>query len=371
MAGWATLRTSIAVPTLDAEPTISNAVLAGRPVRLIASTNRLGARTYAIVAALPMGPANEALRRFGWILGALAPAVLIVAGLGGFWISRRALAPVDRVTRDVQALTLRNLDRRLDVPPADDEIRRLATTFNDMLARLEAGVADMARFTADAAHELRTPVALVRTTADVTLSRERTEAEYRQSMSEVLKLSEQMSALVGDLLVLARVDAGVEPRATTPVDLVALTREVVGYSSPAARSQNLTVDLDLPNKPLVVTGDAASLRRLLLILIDNAIKYTPGGGAVRVALSNRSDAGITHATLDVTDTGPGIDPSERARVFDRFYRGTTARQQVPDGAGLGLSIAQAIVRRHDGTIVIDSGPNGVGCRVSASLPARS
>src|SRR5262245_15808485 len=245
MAGWATVRAGLTIPALNEQPTLANAVLDGRPVRVIASNDQVGPRSYVVVAALPMGPANDALRRFGWILGALAPAVLLIAGLGGSWISRRALAPVDRLTRDVQALTLRNLDRRLDVPPADDEIRRLATTFNDMLARLEAGVADMARFTADAAHELRTPVALVRTTADVTLSRERTEAEYRQAMSDVLKLSEQMSSLVGDLLVLARADAGVEPRATAKVDLADLAREVVSTLTPAI-ARDLMIDLNVP-----------------------------------------------------------------------------------------------------------------------------
>jgi heavy metal sensor kinase len=371
MAGWSALRAGLKVPALDEPPTLTNGILDGRPIRVIASNDQVGPRSYVVVAALPMGPANDALRRFGWILGAFAPAVLLIAGLGGTWISRRALAPVDQLTSDVQAMTLSNLDRRLDVPPADDEIRRLATTFNDMLARLEAGVADMARFTADAAHELRTPVTLVRTTAELTLSRERSEAEYRQALQDVLKLSEQMSSLVGGLLVLARADAGVEPRATAHVDLRAVVREVVAVLGSSAVARELILDLDALGSATTVTGDEASLRRLLLILIDNAIKYTPSGGAVRVSLSRHNDAGTPRATIEVTDTGPGIDPVERTRVFDRFYRGTVARQQVPDGAGLGLSIAQAIVRRHDGTIVIDAGPRGVGCRVSVSLPSAS
>jgi signal transduction histidine kinase len=357
------------VPPLDLAPRMTDGFLDGHPVRVIASANHIGARNYVVVAALPMGPANDALRRFGWILGALVPGVLGVAGLGGAWISRRALAPVDRLTRDVQALTVRSLDRRLDVPAADDEIRRLATTFNDMLGRLEAGVADMARFTADAAHELRTPVTLVRTTADVTLSRDRTDTEYRQAMTEVQKLSEQMSTLVGDLLVLARADAGVEPDAKASVDLASVAQDAVTAAAPTARLALLSINLDAT--PGVTTiGNASSLRRLLIILIDNAIRYTPGGGAVqvRVAREHLANPGV-RSVIEVMDTGLGIDPADRSRVFDRFYRGANAREKVADGAGLGLSIAQTIVRRHDGTISVDAGPDGRGCCVRVELPA--
>jgi heavy metal sensor kinase len=366
IAGWAPMRAAVALPAVDGAPVLTDQTLDGEPVRVVASVARLGARTYAVVAAWPMGPADDALRRFGGVLAVLAPAVLVVAGLGGWAISRRALAPVDDLTREVQALSLRSLDRRLDVPAAHDEVQRLALTFNDLLARLEAGVSDMARFTADAAHELRTPVTLVRTTADVALARERPASQYREALGEVQALAEHMSHLVGDLLVLARADAGVEPHEASTIDLRALAADVVRAVSPAAEARGVALRLIDSSGLVTTTGDQASLRRLLMILVDNAIKYTPGGAAaaVSIALERTGD----ELTLDVTDTGPGIAPAERARVFDRFYRGQEARQAFADGAGLGLSIAQAIVARHGGTIEIGAGDAGRGCRVRVTLP---
>jgi heavy metal sensor kinase len=369
LSGWEALRPPVVARASGAPLAIANGVVDDQPYRVAAERTTLGGRTYDIVAALPMGPATDALVRFGWIIGVLAPGVWIAAGIGGYAISRRALTPVDRMTRDAQAMTVRNLDRRLDVPAADDEIRRLAVTFNDMLARLEAGVADMARFTAEAAHELRTPVTLVRTTADLALSRERPEAEYRQALAEVLAHAEQMSALVGELLVLARADAGVEPRETAVVDLVSVATEAARSVGSQSAPRRLTVDVDVPDRPVEIAGDPASLRRLVLILLDNAIKYTTPGGAVRLRVAN-APAGDDRAgvVLEVIDTGPGVDPAERSRVFDRFYRGAAARQQVAGGTGLGLSIAQAIVTRHRGTIEIGAGEHGAGCRVRVVLP---
>jgi len=369
LSGWDALRPPVVARAAGAPLVIGDGVFDGRPFRVAAERTTVGGRAFDIVAALPMGPATDALTRFGWIIGGLAPGVWIVAGLGGYWISRRALAPVDQLTRAAQAMTVRSLDRRLDVPAADDEIRRLAVTFNDMFARLEAGVADMARFTAEAAHELRTPVALVRTTADLALSRERPEAEYRQALAEVLAHAERMSALVGELLVLARADAGVEPHENSTVDLAAVATAAARSVGPAGALRRLTLHVDVPGRPVDVVGDRASLIRLVLILLDNAIKYTPAGGAVTVRVADApAGDGRARAVLEVMDTGPGIEPAERSRVFDRFYRGAAARQQVADGTGLGLSIAQAIVARHRGTIDIGEPDGGRGSRLRVVLP---
>jgi heavy metal sensor kinase len=367
IAGWTAMRAAVELPPIDAAPVLADRMLDGSPVRVVASVTRLGARTYAVVAAWPMGPTDDALRRFAGVLAVLAPAILVVAGVGGWWISRRALAPVDHLTREVQALTVRSLDRRLEVPAAHDEVQRLALTFNDMLARLEAGVSDMARFTSDAAHELRTPVTLVRTTADVALARERSAAEYRHALGDVQALAEQMSDLVGALLMLARADAGVEPHEASTIDVRALAAGVVRAASRAADARGVALRLIGPEEAVTAMGDPASLRRLLMILVDNAVTYTPGGPAaiVSVAVEPTGDALI----IEVTDTGPGIPPPERSRVFDRFYRGQDARQVFADGAGLGRSIAQAIVARRGGTIEIRSGDDGRGCRVHVTLPA--
>ncbi len=364
LADWADVRID---PPASPAIAFTDRTAAGRPFRVAAATIPAGPHRYRVVAAVPMGPADAAWARFGWLLALLLPVLGLVAGAGGYWISGRALAPVDRMTRAVQAISLRNLDRRLDVPPAHDELRRLAVTFNEMLARLQTAVADMVRFTAEASHELRTPVSLMRATAEVTLAQPRTRDEYRDVLLDLLGQTERLSVLVANLLALARADAGVESPDVSDVDLsaiaVAATREV----QPALEQRELTLDLELKGAP-VIRGTAESLRRLLLIVLDNAIKYTPPGGILRVLVGTADAAAGRDAFVEITDTGPGIDPAERPYVFDRFYRGAAARADG-DGSGLGLSLAQTIVERHGGSIALAAGPGGRGCRVRITLPA--
>jgi heavy metal sensor kinase len=341
------------------------------PFRVASSRIEARHREYRVTVAAPMGPAYAALRRFHRLLFLLAPVVLAVAGVGGYWVSRRALAPVDRMTRAVQAISLESLDRRLEVPAADDELRRLAVTFNDMLARLETAVGDIVRFTADASHELRTPVALVRTTAELALRRERTADEYRSALVDVLEHSQRMSALVEDLLVLARMDAGVK-QSDGPCDLGTLASDTSRELTAAASRRSVRLAAEIAAPGLVVHGDRGSLRRLLFILLDNAVKYTPPAGEVRLRVCpvNGVD-GARAALLEVSDDGIGLDESEAPRVFERFYRGARARREAPEGSGLGLAIARTIVERHHGTIALAAagGDNGrSGCRVQVLLP---
>jgi two-component system, OmpR family, heavy metal sensor histidine kinase CusS len=316
---------------------------------------------YQVLVAVPMEQALDALRRFQWALLLLVPAVVIAAGAGGYWITGRALAPVDRMTQDVQAITVRSLERRLDAPLSDVELQRLAATFNEMLARLQAAVSDMSQLTADASHELRTPVTLVRATADLALTRERTPAEYRDALREILGHAERMSALVDDLLALARVDAGVEPGERTLSDLVDVARTAAGEVRAAVTRAGVDLDLQVPHAPMAVVGTPESLRRLLHILLANAIRYTPHGGRITLRLDPEPAGRVP--TLHVIDTGIGIDPVDRAHVFDRFYRGEAARAMAADGSGLGLAIAKAIVSRLGGSIAIADTPPGGGCHI--------
>ena len=330
-------------------------------------------RMYRVTVAAPMGPAYAALNRFHRWLLLLLPAILALAGAGGYWVSRRALAPVDRITRAVQAITVQSLDRRLVVPAADDELRRLATTFNDMLARLQSAVSDIVRFTADASHELRTPVSLVRTTAELALRHERTPHEYRVAFEEVLEHAQHMSALVDDLLVLARTDAGIDARGDTVVDLRDIADQTIREVATLADRRQVSLAVDVPSEPLIVRGDTVSLRRLLMILLDNAVKYSPCGGTVRVRMSAAPSIGVgaTTALVEVSDSGIGLDPAETPRLFERFYRGARARQHAPEGSGLGLAIARTIIERYDGSMALESagGASGrVGCLVRVSLP---
>jgi len=272
----------------------------------------------------------------------------------------------------VQAITVQSLDRRLKLPRADDEIRRLAVTFNHVLERLEGAVADIVRFTADASHELRTPVSIIRTTAELALRHERAPDEYRRALSDVAVHAQHMSELVNDLLVLARTDAGIEPRDTTCLDLREVVAEARSEIGEMASRRGVRLSVCLPANPILVDGDHLSLRRLLLILMDNAVKYSSSGGEVRVRLGIAQVAhDRTNAVIEIADDGIGLDSAESARVFERFYRGARARAHAPDGTGLGLAIAHTIVDRGRGTITLtpsDTKNSHTGCNVTVRLP---
>ena len=359
LTGWETLHP----PISGAEDLRVAAIdILGRPYRAIETRLELDGETFHLKAAVPMALEYAALSRFGWLLAAVVPAVMLLAAAGGFWLSGRALAPVDRMTRDVQQISVGDPGRRLDVPAADDELRRLAETFNDMLARWQRAFAEMARFTADASHELRTPVSLARTTAEVALARPRTIEGYQAALSEVLACTERMTILVDDLLSLARSDAGVEAAAVTPVELGDLAREAVHELQPARRSSRPRAAHDAaratahrvrqPHVAAAPPADSAGQRR-----------EVHAGSRIRLAAdfntSQRASSGAVGA-----HRGAGHRSRDRSRrsprVFDRFYRGAPAREMAPDGSGLGLSIARMIVDRHHGTIAVSDPPSGPG-----------
>lgn len=352
----------------------------GSPFRAVSTELTIDGRRYRVWAAIPMSTAYAALVRFDWLLGGLVPLVLVCGVGGAAWISRRALAPIDRMTRDARAISLRHLDRRLEVPAADDELRRLAITFNDVMARLERSVADMVRFTADASHELRTPVALTRTTAELSLARERTPDEYRDALKAVLGHTERISALVNDLFALARADAGVEAMPFEPLDLCEVAADAARDVRELAERRMVALEFACPASAIRVQGSAESLRRLFLILLDNAVHYTAAGGSIRMSVSTTdarssrlpgtSTGGMDAepaALVEVVDSGIGLTSADAARAFERFYRGVAARQTNPDGSGLGLAIARTIVERHNGEISLSPGPGGVGCHVQVRL----
>ena len=201
---------------------------------------------YRVIVAAPLRAGDDALRHFGWILAGLVPLVLVVAGAGGYWVARRALDPVDQMTRAVRDITIDNLDRRLDVPTADDELRRLALTFNAMLTRVQAALTEMARLTAEASHELRTPVSLVLTTAEVALAKDRPADDYRTALSDVVAQANRLSHLVGGLLTLARADAGVEPPEHETIDL---WRRCARPSAPSHRAHRSAASPSKSKKP--------------------------------------------------------------------------------------------------------------------------
>lgn len=336
----------------------------GDRARVLTAPISVSGQTYTAQLAAPVADAYDTLQRFQWLLIVPIPVVLLLASAGGYWMSRRALAPVDGMTSAAQSIGEHNLSQRLRIPAATDELQRLAQTFNQMLDRLEAAFKRVTQFTADASHELRTPVALVRTAAELALRQDRSDPEYREAISEILEEAERMSALLESLLMLARVDSGAEAPNLVNCDLAAVIRDVCSRSGPLVGSKQLQFDRALPDAPTFVRGDAHTLERLFVILIDNAIKYTPKGGRIRVAL----EAQAGDAVITIEDSGIGIPKDALPFVFDRFYRVDKVRSRQAGGAGLGLSIARWIIDAHRGSIGVESVP-GSGTTFIVRIPA--
>lgn len=339
-------------------------VMRDQPVRLLTAEVMVRGAPYVVDVAWPTGELREVVDEFRWAVLILIPCGIVAAAVGGYWISRRAMAPVDRITLTARAITADRLSRRLEVPPTGDELQRLSETLNEMLGRLEAAFTETTRFTADASHELRTPVALIRTSAEVALRRSRSPDEYREALEFILREAERTSTLIQDLLTLTRADAGVEALQRAPVDLAAMLNDMRAQVAAMCEGRGLGMEMETPAQPVAVDGDRAALGRLVLLLVDNAVKYTPAPGEVRVSVESAG----AKAVLGIADTGIGIAGGDLPHVFDRFYRADKARSRDSGGAGLGLSIAKWIVERHNGRITIGSTP-GRGSSVRVEFPA--
>ncbi len=335
---------------LGTEPLFENARIQDSAVRFASQRIEVNGTAYSVEVAAPLDDFTASLTRFRSLLAFSLPMLLILATGGGYWLSRRALAPVDGITQAARAISVQNLSERLAVPQTGDELQRLSETLNEMLSRLDSSVRQMTQFTADASHELRAPLALMRTTAEVALRRERSSAEYRDALNQILAESEQTSELVDALLLLARADGAHQGLSLAAVDVAGVLRESVGQGQKLAAEKQVSVEMEVGEAAIEIAADSRALRRLFLILIDNAVKYTPSGGAVRVAAGVRDGM----AAITVQDSGIGISAKDLPHVFDRFWRADKARSRENGGAGLGLAIARSIVERHCGTITADS-----------------
>lgn len=313
-----------------------------------------GTRDFEIHAAVPTEPFDQALDRFRLIEKETLPLLVLVASLLGYWLGGRSLAPVDRIIRTTELIGVENLSRRLEVPGPRDELRRLTETLNAMLGRIEASFRRITQFTADASHDLRTPVAVMRSTAEIALRRPRTDGEYREALSRILKTSVETSDLLESLLTLARADAGAAGLEMHPLDLNVFVRKAQEQAAVLAADKSLRLTLRTPEAPVWVRADAIAIHRLLLILLDNAVKYTPAGGQCELALTQTAEL----AHIAVTDTGIGISEGELESIFERFRRADQARSRETPGAGLGLAIARWITQMHGGMITAES---KVGC----------
>jgi heavy metal sensor kinase len=291
----------------------------------------------------------------------IVPAVLV-----GRWIAGRALEPVDRMITEVREITDgRSLHRRLALPMERDELGRLAETVNQMMTRLERSFSALRRFTADASHELKTPLTVVRAGVERAITRPDLPQETLAALEETLQEVNRMTELLDSLLTLARADEGRADLHRELVDLRTIIEEAGETGELLAEHAGVTIEIRMPPDPLVLAVDRSRMRQLALNLIENAVKYTPRGGQVSVELG-ASDGRVL---LSVADTGIGIAPGDLPQIFDRFWRADSARTRTGErpGTGLGLAICKWIAEAHGGTIEAQSRP-GRGTTFTVTLP---
>src|SRR5215212_1520136 len=318
---------------------------------------------YAAVAE-PLSVIEDGLRELRRDLFAGATLVLLLASGGGYFLARKSLAPIASMNSQTQRISAENLSARLDVTNSRDELGQLATTINDLLARLENSFKEQQRFIADASHELRTPLAVLRGETEVALSKTRTIEEYQQSLSLIQDEAERLSRIVEDLFILAR--QPINTRAALNKERVSLNdavRDCARAAQVLAMQKGVRLKFESDSPSIALNGDEELIRRMILNLLDNAVKYTPAGGEISLALVRQNG----NAEIVVRDTGMGIPEAAQPRVFDRFYRVDKARARAMGGAGLGLSIAQWIVEVHGGEIKLVSTP-GHGSTFTVVLP---
>lgn len=340
-----------------------NLRIAGRPFRFTVQRLEANGHVYTVTMGVPTDDVVETLDLFRSYLLMFAPLLLLVAAGGGYWLSRRALAPVDELVRTAREISGANLNSRLRKINTGDELQRLSDTLNEMLDRIETAFLRVTQFTADASHELRTPVSLIRTEAELALRRSRGESEYKESLRHILLEAERTTGLIEQLLSLARADAGREALHMQPVDLRQTLRGVVDGWQQVASIRNLQFSSSIDAHDSFVMGDETALRRLADILLDNAFKYTSSPGTVRLSLEQKEE----NVVIAVQDSGVGIAEEDQPKIFERFYRIDKARSRAQGGAGLGLAIAQWIVMQHRGLIAVDSRP-GNGSIFRVELP---
>ena len=295
----------------------------GMPLRILNGQLRTGDKTYDVQIAAPMDDFYDAVNRFGLLLLLSVPLLLLVASAGGYWLSRKAVAPVGEIARAAQSISEHELSKRLPILQTGDELQNLSETLNEMFGRLERAFKRVTQFTADASHELRTPVALMLTRTEIALRKERSEADYRETIVRIHQELERTSALIENLMTLARADSGSDALQVTSTNLNEVLLEISEPARLLAEEKSIRYEQRLPEMPLHINGNAPALRRLFLILIDNAVKYTPRQGRISVVLDACDGAAVT----EIRDSGVGISSSGLPHIFERFYRADESRSR--------------------------------------------
>ncbi|WP_339733607.1 HAMP domain-containing sensor histidine kinase [uncultured Gimesia sp.] len=296
-------------------------------------------------------PLYNDLHTLQWAVTFLLPVAVLLAIASGQFLAGRALRQVQQIVDDTNSINITCLDRRIEVSNPDDEIGKLAVALNSLIARLERAVNEIRRFTADASHEIRTPIAALRLEAESVLRSLRTPEEYAQTLAVVVEETTRLGKLADQLLNLSRHDAGIIPCIHDPVQLDALLLDVVDQLKPVATDRGVTLNCEIETV-CEVLGDDISLSQVFFNILDNAIKYTQHSGRVTARLSVSQQT----AVIEIQDSGIGISSDDLPHLFDRFYQADPSRQYSGGGAGLGLSIAKTVVLMHEGTIDIQSQP---------------
>jgi heavy metal sensor kinase len=336
----------------------------GEPFRVLGLPAPGEPSSQVLVVATALETVDRSVERLVMLLLIAGPAALAAAGVGGWWVGRKALGPVARMTEQAAGIGIDRLDERVAVPRSTDELGQLARTFNAMLERLERDVQDKRRFVADASHELRTPLAVMRSELDVSLDADGLSSEEGEVLESVRDEVDRMSRIVERLLILARIDEGQLRLLRAPVGLGDVVEAVVRRLRPLADAKAITVTIEGDDPR--VSADRERLVLAVETLVENAIKYTAPGGRVRISIERRAD----EAVVTVADEGPGMPAEAIPLIFERFYRLDAARTRSEGGSGLGLAICREIMQAHGGRVWAESNDGG-GSSFFIALDARA
>jgi heavy metal sensor kinase len=323
----------------------------GQPVRLYSRALIQDGKTFGVVqVGTSLAEVDTTLYDVEIQMLFIAPVALLLSALVSYWLASRAFVPIDRLTRAARSIKARDLQQRVPVPRAHDEVRDLALTLNEMIDHLEQAFIRQRRFVADASHELRTPVAVIRSKTDMALLRIFQPEDYMSLFRTIHTEAERLGCLIGDLLALARADEGQVHLERESVRFDLLVEAVTATLEPLAAEYDVALAVEA-TEPVSVLGDEARLMQVVINLLENAILYTNAGGHVRVRVHSKN----AQVYMIVRDTGIGIAPKHLSHIFDRFYRVDPARMRTEGGnSGLGLAIVDWIVKAHGGSIAVES-----------------